>query len=55
MGITTKKYMSKFMQDNLRNFMIVNLTTIKFYRQFQTETDLELFILLKGNSKNKPL
>ena len=45
--------MSKFTQDNLRNFMIVNLTKIKFLRQVQTETDLELFILLKGNSLQK--
>ena len=33
-GRIMKKYLSKFMQENLRNSSIVNLTKIDFYNSF---------------------
>ena len=56
----TKKHVSKFMQDNLRNSIIVNLTEIDFCNRFrklnsQTGIDLEFFISESPNSKNVQL
>ena len=47
---STKKYLSKFMWVNLRDFMIVNLTENKL---INWETDLEFIILLKRNLPRK--
>ena len=54
MGKNTKKYASKFMQDNLRNSMTKN----RFSQQFQkielnSESDLEFFGLVKRKSVQK--
>ena len=56
-GRIMKQYVSKFMQDNLSNSMIVNLTT-DFCNRFRKwnsniETSLEFFMLLKRNLLQK--
>ena len=54
----TKKYLSKLIQDNFRDSMIVNLTEIRFLQHIQKTHKLRLIskfiMLLNGNFPSPP-